>query len=228
MALVRLADVEKRYDSQEVLRGVDVSVERGEVVAIQGASGTGKSTLLNILGLLDRADSGSYQLDGEEILQADDKERTRLRAERIGIVFQGFHLLPEFTVLENILMPGRCVGRPLGQLKKRAETMLNQIGLDQHASRDVTTLSGGERQRVALCRALLLSPALVLADEPTGNLDPATADVVLRQLLDLAGESSAVILVTHDPAIAGQAHRRLLLQDGRLGSPDSAPEPQAG
>jgi ABC-type lipoprotein export system ATPase subunit len=207
----------KRYPPLTVLDGVDLDVAQGEVVAIRGASGTGKSTLLQCLGLLDRADAGSIRLDGEDLTALAPRARARLRASRIGFVFQAFHLLPEFSVLENILLAARAAGSDLGAACRSAVALLEQVGLAAQARRDIRTLSGGERQRVAICRALLARPALLLADEPTGNLDPATAVQVLAQLLGLARtHRSAVVIVTHDPLIAAQADRQLELRQGRL------------
>lgn len=209
--------VSKAYPGLMVLKDLTLAVHAGEVVAIRGASGTGKSTLLHCLGLLDRPDSGSIRLDGDELTALSDDARARARAKRIGFVFQAFHLLPEFTLLENVLMTARTVGLPLGTAEVRARDLLTRLGLGDRVRQDVRTLSGGERQRVALARALLPQPHLLLADEPTGNLDPVTAAVVLDQLLGLARQSNAsVVIVTHDPAIAARADRRLSLHDGRL------------
>jgi ABC-type lipoprotein export system ATPase subunit len=207
----------KSYPGLAVLRGLDLAVDRSEVVAIRGQSGTGKSTLLHCLGLLDQPDSGSIRIDGEEVTGRNPGATAALRAGKIGFVFQAFHLLPEFNVRENVLMAARAARLPLGEAGKRADELLARVGLADRARSAVSTLSGGERQRVALCRALLTKPALLLADEPTGNLDPATAAVVLDQLLSLAREDgSSVVLVTHDPAIAARADRRLELRDGVL------------
>jgi ABC-type lipoprotein export system ATPase subunit len=207
----------KGYPGLPVLRGLDLSVEGSEVVAIRGQSGTGKSTLLHCLGLLDQPDSGSIQLDGEEVTGRSIAATASLRATRIGFVFQAFHLLPEFTVGENVLMAGRTARMAPIAAHARMRELLTRVGLETRERADVRTLSGGERQRVALCRALLTRPALLLADEPTGNLDPLTAGVVLELLLGLArAEGSSVILVTHDPAIAERADRRLALRDGVL------------
>jgi len=208
----------KGYPGLNVLRDLDLTVAAGETVAIRGASGTGKSTLLHCLGLLDRADSGTITLRGQRIDDLRGDARSLARARALGFVFQAFHLLPEFTVVENVLMAARAAGTPLAAARVRAAELLARVGLAGYEPRDVRTLSGGERQRVALCRALLNRPALLLADEPTGNLDPATAAVVLDQILDLArSDGSSVILVTHDPAIAARADRTLELRDGRLG-----------
>ncbi|MBA2480539.1 MAG: ABC transporter ATP-binding protein [Planctomycetes bacterium] len=209
--------LKKRYPGLEVLAGVDLDVQVGEVVAIRGASGTGKSTLLHLLGLLDPPDAGTVSLDGVELTALTASKRAAIRAQRIGFVFQAFNLLPEFTVLENVHMSARTARLPLGPSRDHAMDLLTRVGLGGRGDSSISTLSGGERQRVALCRALLPRPALILADEPTGNLDPATATVVLQQVLDLARvDGSSVILVTHDPAIAERADRRLELRAGGL------------
>ena len=207
----------KSYPGLDVLRGLDLTVAAGEVVAIRGQSGTGKSTLLHCLGLLDRPDAGIIRIDGDEVTGRSPAATAHTRATRIGFVFQAFHLLPEFTTRENVLMAARTAGLPLPAAGVRADELLERVGLGARRSADVRTLSGGERQRVALCRALLTKPALLLADEPTGNLDPVTAAVVLDQVLGLArADGAAVVLVTHDPAIAARADRRLELTAGTL------------
>jgi lipoprotein-releasing system ATP-binding protein len=219
MSTPRLAvnHLTKSYPGLSVLKDLELTVDVSEVVAIRGASGTGKSTLLHCLGLLDRPDSGSIRLDGDELTTLNDRARSLARAKRVGFVFQAFHLLPEFDVLENVLMTARTAGLPWAQAEIRARDLLTCLGLGDRVRQDVRTLSGGERQRVALCRALLPQPQLLLADEPTGNLDPATAAVVLDQLLNLARQSqAAVVIVTHDPTIAARADRRLSLHDGCL------------
>jgi ABC-type lipoprotein export system ATPase subunit len=216
MRLVARA-LRKAYPGLEVLSGLDLEVQAGEVVAIRGASGTGKSTLLHLLGLLDPPDSGSVSLDGVDLTALPAAKRADARARRIGFVFQAFNLLPEFTVVENVLMSARTARLPLGPSRDHAMDLLQRVGLGGRDASAIGTLSGGERQRVALCRALLPRPALILADEPTGNLDPATASVVLQQVLDLARvDGSSVILVTHDASIADRADRRLELREGRL------------
>ena len=209
--------IRKSYPGLDVLRGLDLAVAAGEVVAIRGQSGTGKSTLLHCLGLLDRPDAGAIAIDGEEATGRSAAATARLRATRIGFVFQAFHLLPEFTARENALLAARTARLPLAEAGVRTAMLFERVGLASRADADVRTLSGGERQRVALCRALLTKPALLLADEPTGNLDPVTAGVVLDQLLGLAkDDGAAVVLVTHDPGIAARADRRLELRDGVL------------
>lgn len=216
-ARLQVTGLSKKYPALTVLDNLELTVAAGEVVAIQGVSGTGKSTLLHCLGLIDQPDSGSIQLDGKELTQLSADNRAATRAQQIGFVFQGFHLLPEFSVEENIVMAARTARGDLKIARARALELLDALGLGSRAASDVRILSGGERQRVALCRALLNRPRLLLADEPTGNLDPATADIVLQQMLDISREQGAsVIIVTHDAAIAAKAHRRLRLRGGRL------------
>jgi len=216
MSLLAVNDLAKSYPGLRVLDGLDLSVEPGEVVAVRGASGTGKSSLLHCLGLLDRPDRGSIVLAGTELSRLGDSARTAERARRIGFVFQAFHLLGDFSLRENVLMGARTAGLPLGPARTRADELLGRVGLGGRDG-DVRTLSGGERQRVALCRALLPRPALLLADEPTGNLDPDTAQVVLGEIMQLAkGDGAAVVLVTHDPDVAARADHRLELKHGRL------------
>jgi ABC-type lipoprotein export system ATPase subunit len=206
----------KAYPGLRVLDGLELRVAAGEIVAVRGASGTGKSTLLHCLGLLDRPDAGQIVLDDEDLGALDESGRTRARARRIGFVFQAFHLLADFSLRENVLMSARTAGLDPAAAAKRADDLLARLGLAGRDG-DVRTLSGGERQRVALCRALLPQPALLLADEPTGNLDPSTAGVVLGEIINLAKEQgSAVVMVTHDPDIAARADRSLELHAGRL------------
>ncbi len=221
----------KAYPGLHVLDQLELSVQAGEVVAIHGASGTGKSTLLHCLGLLDRPDQGTISLDGEALTGLGANARALARARRIGFVFQAFHLLPEFDVLENVLMAARAARLDLGPATARARTLIEAVGLGTRFASAVTSLSGGERQRVALCRALLTKPHLLLADEPTGNLDPATAAVVLQQIIDLARrDGSSVVIVTHDETIAARADRRLELRTGKLwaASPAAAGTATAG
>lgn len=206
----------KAYPGLSVLDSLELRVDAGEVVAVRGTSGTGKSTLLHCLGLLDRPDGGQIILDNEDLGALDESGRTRARAQRIGFVFQAFHLLSDFTLRENVLMSARTAGLDLAAARGRADALLARLGLAGRDG-DVRTLSGGERQRVALCRALLPRPALLLADEPTGNLDPSTAAVVLGEIIHLAKEQgSAVVMVTHDPEVAARADRVLELHGGRL------------
>lgn len=214
----------RRFGSVQVLDGLDLELGAGECIAVQGASGTGKSTLLNCLGLLDRPDAGSIRFAGLELTNLSDGARARFRATRLGFVFQGFHLLPEFSVLENILMAARAARVPLAAAKRDALQLLARVGLADRAHQQIPTLSGGEAQRVALCRALVLSPDLILADEPTGNLDPGTAAEVLALVLDLVRDLGAsAIIVTHSPEVAATANRCLVLHHGQLSDRERPP-----
>jgi ABC-type lipoprotein export system ATPase subunit len=204
----------KAYDGRTILDGVDLAVPAGAAVAIRGTSGTGKSTLLHLLGLLDTADAGTVAIGGVAATTAD--QRAALRARRIGTIFQAFHLLADFSVRENIVLPARVARVPVDH--DRVTGLLTRLGLTDRAEARVDRLSGGERQRVAVARALLLRPAVVLADEPTGNLDPATAATVLTQLLSFVrDDGAALVVVTHDLAVASRCDRVLQLDAGRLG-----------
>ncbi len=206
-----------------VLRGVDMTVNAGEFVAVLGPSGSGKSTLLNLLGLMDRPDEGELSLGGTRAADLDDDGRARLRNERLGFVFQFDSLLPEFTILENVTMPARIAlargikTEPLLKAKVRAEVLLETLGIAKLRDRFPAQTSGGERQRAAIARALANSPAVILADEPTGNLDRANGAKVFADMKRLAREHGvAVVLVTHDEAEAKTADRVLRMADGRL------------
>ncbi len=205
----------------EVLHGLDLKLERGEFAALIGPSGSGKSTLLNLLGLLGLLDSptaGELSLVGQPTRTLDDDARTRLRAESIGFVFQFHHLLPAFSALENVLMPLMArYGKPSAEQRQRAQRLLDAVGLGALAHRKPSELSGGQQQRVAIVRALVSEPALLLADEPTGNLDTQTADEVFALLRQLHAERSfAVLVVTHDPRLAERCDRIIRLVDGRI------------
>ncbi len=221
--ILRLRGVRKTYGNgsavpTEVLHGVDVDIRGGELTALIGPSGSGKSTLLNILGLLDRPSSGSVQIDGIETVPLGDAALTALRGEKIGFVFQFHHLLPAFSALENVLLPAMARARwQTRGMRERARTLLAEVGLSDCVGRKARQLSGGQQQRVAVARALMMNPPLLLADEPTGNLDTNTADQVFalfRRLLLERG--SAALVVTHDPRLAERADRVLSLVDGLI------------
>ena len=201
-----------------VLKGIDFRLEAGEFTALMGPSGSGKSTLLNLVGLLDRATSGRVRLDGVDTGGLDDTELTRLRGRSIGFVFQFHHLLPAFTALENVMLPGIAQdGRASPGLRKRAEAMLDRVGLSDRLRFKPGQLSGGQQQRVAVARALCLAPRLVLADEPTGNLDTAASDQVFELMRHINHEEhTAFLVVTHDPRIASRCDRVVELVDGRV------------
>jgi len=201
----------------EVLKGVDLAVEPGELVAIVGPSGSGKSTLLHLLGGLDRPDGGRVVIGGEDLSRRSGERLAAFRNRTIGFVFQFHHLLPDFTALENVMLPGRIAGQPPRRALDRARELLAEVGLSEREDHFPSELSGGERQRVALCRALALDPPLLLADEPTGNLDPASGERVLELLLALQERhGTTAVLVTHNPEVAGRCARVLVLDKGVL------------
>lgn len=204
----------------EVLKGVSLQIRRGETTAITGASGAGKSTLLHILGALDRPTRGSVFFDGVDVYSMSESDRSSLRSKRIGFVFQAYHLLPELNVLENVVLPARRewgVWRRWHQVEQRAQDLLAQVGLAHRLKHRPSELSGGEQQRVAIARALINSPDVIMADEPTGNLDSATGEQVLSCLFELVRDRGVtLVLVTHNEALADRCQRRFRLVDGRL------------
>ena len=201
----------------EVLRGVDLEVRPGEIVALLGPSGSGKSTLLQAVGLLEGGFEGSIRIAGQEASALDDDGRTALRRDALGFVYQFHHLLPDFDALENVLLPQIIHGAEAGAARSRAEELLGKLGLSQRLDHRPSKLSGGEQQRVAVARALANRPPLVLADEPTGNLDEATADRVLGEFLALVrGEGSAALVATHNERLAAKMDRVVRLHDGHL------------
>ena len=201
----------------DVLRGVDLAIQPGEIVALLGPSGSGKSTLLQAVGLLEGGFQGSIRLAGEEAASLDDEGRTRLRRELLGFVYQFHHLLPEFNALENVLLPQLVRGAEPQAARDRAQQLLGALGLSQRLEHRPAKLSGGEQQRVAVARALANKPPLVLADEPTGNLDEQTADKVLSEFLTLVrGEGSAALVATHNERLASRMDRVVRLHEGHL------------
>jgi len=203
----------------EVLRGVDLRVGPGEIVALLGPSGSGKSTLLQAVGLLEGGFEGSIEIAGEQAARLDNDGRTRLRRDAIGFVYQFHHLLPDFSAAENVVLPQLIAGKPRGDGEARAASLLGALGLSQRLTHKPSQLSGGEQQRVAVARALANAPALILADEPTGNLDEATADVVLAEFLRLVrGEGAAALVATHNERLAAKMDRVVRLHEGRLGA----------
>lgn len=201
----------------DVLRGVDLTLNAGEMVALVAPSGAGKSTLLHIAGLLDVPDSGSVTVAGQDISGKGDSMRTSLRRQELGFVYQFHHLLPEFTALENIILPQLANGIAQRAAEARAEELLALVGLSARAQHRPAALSGGEQQRVAFCRALANRPRVLLADEPTGNLDPGTSDQVFAALMDLvAGTGLSALVATHNPELAARMDRRVKLEQGRL------------
>jgi putative ABC transport system ATP-binding protein len=218
--MIRLENVSRRYgdgsSAVAALDGVSTSIEAGSFVTIVGASGSGKSTLLNLLGALDRPTEGRILLDGTDLSALDDDARTLLRRDRIGFVFQFFNLLPTLTAVENVCLPANLAGKRRKETARRADELLEKVGLTARRGHKPDQLSGGEMQRVAIARALVMDPLLVLADEPTGNLDSRTGHEVLELLKGLVAARRTVILVTHDPQVAEQGERVLTMADGKL------------
>ncbi len=201
----------------EVLRGIDLAIQPGEIVALVGPSGSGKSTLLQAVGLLEGGFEGSIRLNGEEAAELDDDGRTRLRRELLGFIYQFHHLLPEFNAVENVVLPQLVRGATPQEARQRAEQLLGRIGLSQRLDHRPAKLSGGEQQRVAVARALANRPPLILADEPTGNLDEHTADTVIAEFLDLVRiEGSAALIATHNERLAARMDRVVRLHEGHL------------
>jgi lipoprotein-releasing system ATP-binding protein len=219
---VTLTDVRRSFTQGEltieVLRGVNLTVGAGEIVALLGPSGSGKSTLLQAVGLLEGGFTGSIRIKGEEAASLDNDGRTRLRRDCLGFVYQFHHLLPDFSAIENVILPQLIHGATTEAAKARAADLLGALGLSQRLDHRPSQLSGGEQQRVAVARALANRPPLILADEPTGNLDEATADIVLGEFLTLVrGEGSAALIATHNERIAAKMDRVVRLHDGVLG-----------
>ena len=223
MAFVTVSGLNKYYSSSSkrlhVLRDLELSVEKGEMVAIMGASGVGKSTLLHVLGGLDAIDSGQVRVGDHDIASMDDEARVAFRNRHIGFVFQFHHLLPEFTAIENAMMPLRIARVSVAAARPTAEALLTRVGLSDRLDHRPGMLSGGEQQRVAVSRALVMQPSLLLADEPTGDLDEATADSLHELLRSMHSEFGlTAIIATHNPRLAAQCDRVLRLEGGRLSS----------
>jgi putative ABC transport system ATP-binding protein len=218
--LIELRDVTKTYDlGDEVvraLRGVSLTVDQGEFVALVGPSGSGKSTLMHLIGLLDTPTAGSYLFEGEDVSRLSRTGLATLRNRKIGFVFQGFHLLPRQTAWENVTLPLLYAGRPAGERRKRSLALLDRVGLADRINHRPNQLSGGQQQRVAIARSLANEPRLLLADEPTGNLDTATGAEVLAQFRELHAAGQTIVLVTHDPTVAETAERIIALRDGLI------------
>ena len=215
--MIRTKEIRKSFGTLEVLKGIDLLVERGEVVSIVGPSGAGKTTLLQILGTLSRPSSGEIEIDGEAVHALSDRQLSRFRNTKIGFVFQFHHLLPEFTALENVCIPGYIGGRDRREVEKRAAELLEMLGMEHRSSHKPAELSGGEQQRVAIARALINSPAVLLADEPSGNLDTKNREEIHRlffTLRDTLGQT--VVIVTLDGQLAAMSDRKIEMVDGQI------------
>ena len=229
--LIKLQDVYKIYQTGETsvhaLDGVSLEIRRGEFAAIVGASGSGKSTCMNIIGCLDKPTSGSYHLAGADVLSMDDNAKAKLRNKTLGFIFQQYNLIPKLNLCENVELAMLYAGMPAGERHKRSLKLLEQVGLADKAQNVPNQLSGGQQQRVAIARALAGEPAVILADEPTGALDSQTGREILAYLKQLNIEGRTVVLMTHDNAIARQAQRIIRLEDGKIVYDGTADAPEA-
>jgi putative ABC transport system ATP-binding protein len=224
--LIELKGIRKVYDTGaikvEALRGVELTVQNNEMIAIVGPSGSGKSTLMNIIGCLDTASDGSYRLRGEEVAGLSIDRLADIRNRRIGFVFQNFNLLPQLTAFENVEMPLLFKGAPARERRERVEALFAQVGLAERMAHRPTELSGGQMQRVAIARALACEPDIILADEPTGNLDSAAGKDIIHLFSELWEKGHTLVLITHDPAIAARTRRTVAMQDGAIVSDTAA------
>ena len=215
--MIEVQDIHKSFGELEVLKGVNLRVEEGEIVAIVGKSGAGKTTLLQIIGTLDRPNSGQVVIDGTDVFSLDEKALAQWRNRHIGFIFQFHQLLPEFTALENVMIPGMIAGEKQAELRERATRLLNELGLAERLEHKPNQLSGGEKQRVAAARALMMSPKVILADEPSGSLDEQNKQELHRLLQHLRDQyRQTIIIVTHDKELAAIADRVLEIRDGRM------------
>jgi lipoprotein-releasing system ATP-binding protein len=220
--MIIVKDIHKSYGSLEVLKGISLEVEKGEIISIVGASGAGKSTLLHIIGTLDRADAGTIEMNEVNVLKLSDKKLAAFRNKNIGFVFQFHHLLPEFTALENICIPGFIGRRNKREVERKALDLLNFMGLKERSQHKPNELSGGEQQRVAVARALINNPDVILADEPSGNLDSASAVELHNLFFSLRNSfNQTYIIVTHNSELANMADRKLTMRDGVIEKPSA-------
>ena len=223
--IIEARGIRKHFGTLEVLKGIDFSAEAHEVVSIMGASGAGKSTLLQILGTLSTPDGGSLSIDGQDVLSRKGDALAAFRGRRIGFVFQAHHLLPEFTAEENVLIPALIAGVPMKEARAKAVRLLGEVGLQARLDHKPGELSGGEQQRVAIARALVNDPAVLFADEPTGNLDSATKQEIHRLLFSLRDRlGQTIVIVTHDPELAALCDRTLTMRDGQFVDSGSSPK----
>jgi putative ABC transport system ATP-binding protein len=229
MALIELSGINRRFllgdTTVHALADLNLSIAAGEYVAVMGPSGSGKSTLLNLLGLLDRPNAGSYRLEGRDVTTLSADEQAQVRSTRIGFVFQSFHLVPRLTAAENIALPMMLAGIARSERDRRVTQALKNFALDNRADHKPDQLSGGQRQRVAIARATIMQPALILADEPTGNLDRHTGEEVVNLLEALNASGVTLVVVTHDPQMGERARRQLVMEDGRLKHDSAAHAP---
>lgn len=220
MAIIHMEEIRKVYDTGKVkveaLKGVDLQIEQGELVAIVGPSGSGKSTLMNLLGCLDTPTSGKYELGGQAVSGVTRDELAEIRNRRVGFIFQNFNLLPHITALENVEMPMLFGGMKPAERRKRAKELLERVGLGDRVDHKPTELSGGQMQRVAIARSLAMHPDIILADEPTGNLDTTSGADIMSIFTDLWKQGRTLVIITHDPALAKRASRVVEIRDGRI------------
>lgn len=220
--IIKASGIHKSFGTLEVLKGIDLQVAKGEILAVMGASGAGKTTLLQILGTLGTPDSGTLEIDGVTVFDGSSRSLrgdalAAFRGRRIGFVFQAHHLLPEFTALENVMIPALIAGRSASEARAAASSLLDTVGLSGRSSHKPSEMSGGEQQRVAIARALVNSPAVLFADEPTGNLDSVTKEEIHKLLFSLRDTlGQTLVIVTHDPALAALCDRTLVMQDGLI------------